>query len=184
MQGKKRTAAEEKDEKQKNKDESEAPTTASGSADAEMQSREAPKRPQPEDGTTEPPRRRITGKTTPEMINAITVFKRQEEMTEEEVTEEEQLKLRQREATPQEQAEARDEELRNLESFEVHTTVPTPQGHKIIDLRWVDNVKPDGRVRSRRVVKDFKQGGGVGEGMEYFSPTPSVEQPDLGGLVT
>ena len=34
-------------------------------------------------------------------------------------------------------------------------------------------MKPDGRVRSRLVVKDFKQGGGVGEGMEYFSPTPS-----------
>ena len=61
------------------------------------------------------------------------------------------------------------EELKSLKDRDVYKIVNLPKGRKAVKNRWVFNIKPDGRYRSRLVAKGFSQVEGINFD-ELFSP--------------
>jgi len=53
------------------------------------------------------------------------------------------------------------EELKSLKDRDVYEIVDLPKRRKVVKNRWVFNIKPDGRYRSRLVAKGFSQVEGI-----------------------
>jgi len=53
------------------------------------------------------------------------------------------------------------EELKSLRNRDVYEIVDFPKGRKAVKNRWVFNIKPDSRYRSRLVAKGFSQVEGI-----------------------
>jgi len=61
------------------------------------------------------------------------------------------------------------EELKSLKDRDVYEIVDLPKRRKAVKNRWVFNIKPNGRYRSRLVAKGFSQVEGI-DFDELFSP--------------
>ena len=61
-----------------------------------------------------------------------------------------------------------------LREHKVYELVDPPKGHKVIDNRWVFDVKPDGCKRAHLVAKGFSQVEGV-DFNKIFSPVVRFE---------
>ena len=70
------------------------------------------------------------------------------------------------------------EELKSLKDRDVYEIVDLPKRRKAVKNRWVFNIKPDGRYRSRLVAKGFSQVEGINFD-ELFSPVVCYETTRL-----
>jgi len=70
------------------------------------------------------------------------------------------------------------EELKSLKDRDVYEIVDLPKRRKAVKNRWVFNIKPNGRYRSRLVAKGFSQVEGI-DFDELFSPVVRYENVRL-----